>query len=318
MIAPKPQKYQRLMRLRRMTIAAGYVCDSGIVLCADTQETIQGYTKNSAKKLMAFSCPGISLVFAGSGNNATQIDETAHEIAAQVIADEPKNGQEFRKSLRKILEELFPKAHYPRPDGPEVDMLMAVKEKTDATLYRITDCSMAPVRDRTAVGSGVVLALQLLERHYDRTVQISEAAIVCIYVLHHVKKWVDGCGGNTEIALIPKVGDSIAFMPSTDVEKFETYSQAYDDALKGLLLAVPRTPKNLSLFNQDIDASRNALQMARAPFQEWEDTMREVAAHLGVDYEQMMHDSEAAAATFFSAKAKAAMPSTSHTSKDQQ
>lgn len=288
-----------------MTIAAGYVCDSGIVLCADTQETIQGYTKNTARKLIAFTCPGFNLVFAGSGDNATQIDETAHEIAARMIVDEPKDRGSFHRSLRQILEELFPKAHYPRVHGPEVDLLMAVKGKDDASLYRIADCNIAPIRDRVAVGTGVVLALQLLERHYDRTVQINEAAIVCIYVLYHVKKWVDGCGGNTEIALIPKAGAEMAFMPSTDVDKFERYSQAYDDALKGLLLAVPRTSKNLPLFNQYVDAARNALQMARSPFQEWEDTMKEVAAHLGMDYDQMMRDSEAAANAFFSAKAPA-------------
>jgi hypothetical protein len=112
-----------------MTIAAGYVCDSGIVLCADTQETIQGYTKNSAKKLLTFQCPGVTLVFAGSGNNSTQIDDTAYEIAAHVIAEEPKTGLDLRRCLRAALEEIFPKAHYPRQSGPEVDLLMAVKSK---------------------------------------------------------------------------------------------------------------------------------------------------------------------------------------------
>lgn len=190
-----------------MTIAAGYVCNSGIVLCADSQETISGYTKNSTEKLMAFPCTDkLTLVFAGAGDNATQIDETAYEIAAKIIADAPENGGQFRKCMREVLEELFPKAHYPRARGPEVDLLMAVKEAEEAKLYRIADCSLAPVRDTAAVGSGIVLALQLLERHYDRTVLVGEAAIVCTYVLHHVKKWVDGCGGNTKIALIPKNG----------------------------------------------------------------------------------------------------------------
>jgi 20S proteasome alpha/beta subunit len=286
-----------------MTIAAGYVCDSGIVLCADTQETIPGYTKNQGKKLLTFQCPGINLVFAGAGNNATQIDETAYEVAAQIIADEPKTGLEFRKSLRASLKELFPKEHYPRAGGAEVDMLMAVKWKGDASLFRIADCSVAPVTNKVAVGTGVVLALQLLERHYDRTVQIGEAAIICTYVLYHVKNWVDGCGGNTEVALIPKAGDSVAIMPSTEIEKFEQYAQAYDDSLKGLLLAAPRTPNNLPQFNQYLDRARHDLHIARSRFQEWEDTMREVAAHLGMDYEQMMRDAEAGAEAFFAAKA---------------
>jgi len=281
-----------------MTIAAGYVCNTGIVLCADTQETIPGYTKNKGNKLIAFQCPSLNLVFAGSGNNATQIDETAYEVAAQIIADEPKDARAFRRSLRTVLEELFPKAHYPRGPQPEVDMLMAIKWKGDASLYRISDCNVAPIPQRAAVGTGVILALQLLERHYDRTVQIGEAAIICSYVLYHVKKWVDGCGGNTEIALIPKEGDGITFMPSSEVDKFEVYAQAYDDALNHLLLVAPRTVNNLPLFNAYIDNARVKLQSARAPFQEWEVTFREVAEQLGMNFEQMARESEASMKAF--------------------
>src|SRR5271157_3648330 len=144
LLRPKPK---RLPRVRRMTIAAGYVCNSGIVLCADTQETIPGFTKTNANKLIAFPCPTVTLVFAGAGDNATQIDETAYEIAARVIADSPSDGAALRKCFRESLEELFPKAHYPRAHGNvEVDMLMAVKANNHADLYRIADCSIAPVK----------------------------------------------------------------------------------------------------------------------------------------------------------------------------
>jgi hypothetical protein len=103
MMLPKPL-VRRSERVRRMTIAAGYVCDSGIVLCADTQETIPGYTKNSAHKLMAFETADLNLIFAGSGNNATQIDEAANEIAIKMSVAGPKGENEFRKCLREVLE----------------------------------------------------------------------------------------------------------------------------------------------------------------------------------------------------------------------
>ncbi|HEY3989657.1 MAG TPA: hypothetical protein VGM02_10190 [Acidobacteriaceae bacterium] len=283
---------KRLPGVRRVTAVIGYTCDSGIVLCADTQETIPGYTKTDANKLLPFECHGLNLVFAGAGNNATQVDEAAYEVAAQVIADEPRNNIELKRSVREALEELFPKSHYPRGKDPEVDLLMAVQWKTETFLFRIADCNMAPVRKMAALGSGVILAAQLLQRHYDRKVQVSEAAIICIYVMYHVKKFVDGCGGNTDIAIISRATGTMAFMPSVDVEKFEKYSNAYDDAVKGLLLAVPRSPKNLGLFDQEIEAAKNGLRMARTAFQEMEDTMREVAAHLGMNYEEFVRQSE--------------------------
>jgi hypothetical protein len=133
-------------------------------------------------------------------------------------------------------------------------------------------------------------------------VQLNEAALICIYVLYHVKKWVDGCGGNTEIALIPLVGGRVALMPSTEVDKFEKYSEAYDDALKNLLLAGPRTPNNKALFDQYIESAKIDLMAARTMFQEWEVMFREVAGHLGMNYEQMLRDSEEAAEAMFSTR----------------
>ncbi len=45
---PKPRaefrpKSKRLPKEKLMTIAAGFPCSDGLVLCADTQETITGY-----------------------------------------------------------------------------------------------------------------------------------------------------------------------------------------------------------------------------------------------------------------------------------
>lgn len=307
----RPKLAKRIPRVRRMTAVIGYVCDSGVVLCADTQETIRGYTKTDAKKLLPFQCPALSLVFAGAGNNSTQIDGAIYEIAAQVIADEPKTGADLKRSVRKALGELFPREHYPRVGDPEVDILMAFQWKTEAGLYRITDCSLAPIRSMAAIGTSVILAAQLLQRHYDPHVQINEAAIICIYVMYHVKKWVDGCGGNTEIAIIPRTTGTMTFMPSVEVEKLEKYSAAYDDAVKGLLLAVPRTPKNPALFDQEIQAAKNGLNVARTAFQDMEDTMREMCARLGLNYEVTMRQAEEAANEFLK-------PSVFQKSEDRQ
>jgi hypothetical protein len=51
----------RLPRSVRMTIAAGFVCKDGVILCADTQETIPGYTKTDAQKLRSFECDPLNL-----------------------------------------------------------------------------------------------------------------------------------------------------------------------------------------------------------------------------------------------------------------
>jgi 20S proteasome alpha/beta subunit len=314
--AANPYIGQRLARLRKMTVAAGYVCDEGVVLCADTQETIPGYTKTHTDKVLVAQCAGMNLVFAGAGNNAIQIDEAIHEISSRVTASIPENGAALNSVLRNTLEMLFPKAHYPRPNGQEVDLLMAVQTDKEVDLYRISDCNIAPVKMHACIGSGVILGAQLLERHYDRKVQLSEAAIISSYVLYHVKKWVDGCGGNTDIALVPKGSAKTIFLPSEDVDKFERYAKAYDDAVKGLLLAAPRTPKNRSLFKQYIQTAENELYSARSMFQEFEETMRELCEQMGMDYDEMMRMSEIASEEFFAKKGT--KQSTAHSSEDQR
>jgi 20S proteasome alpha/beta subunit len=57
-LKPKPR---RPWRKSKMTIAAGFVCSDGIVLCADTQETITGYTKNSTEKIRTGCINGYGL-----------------------------------------------------------------------------------------------------------------------------------------------------------------------------------------------------------------------------------------------------------------
>jgi len=288
---PKPRCTLRLERLRKMTVAAGYVCNEGVVLCADTQESIPGYTKTAANKLMAFQFDKVTLVFAGAGNNAVQVDETVYEIARN-IEEAAQNGVQLRKALRKCLGELFPREHYPRPGGHEVDILMAVQSNTGIELLRIADCNVAPVAKMVCIGSGVVLGAQLLERHYNRKVSLFDAALISLYVLYHVKQWVDGCGGKTDIAIISKADGKMSFMPTDEVEKIEKYCGAYDDAIKGLLTATPRHPKDRAAFDAQVEAAKQRLVSARTAFQDWEDVMREVATQLGKSYEDMEREAE--------------------------
>jgi hypothetical protein len=50
-----------------MTIAAGFVCREGILLCADTEQTAWAM-KLHGSKLGHFACPGGIIAFAYAGN----------------------------------------------------------------------------------------------------------------------------------------------------------------------------------------------------------------------------------------------------------
>lgn len=273
-----------------MTVAAGYVCSEGVILCADTQETVPGFTKTDTTKLVQFSTQGVNLVFAGAGNNAVQIDETVWEVARRAEESSPSNATELNVCVRERLLELFPKHSYPR-ERVEVDVLMAGQWPNETCLFRIADCNVAPVATHACLGSGLILGSQLFQRHYDHKNSLSAASIVSIYVLHHVKRWVDGCGGKTDIAIVPK-GGQIAFMSSDQVEKLEKYCTSYDDAVKDLLVNIPRTPASLGMFDAYVLQAKNKLALARLSFQDMEQSMREFAVHMGISYEDLMQSAD--------------------------
>jgi len=297
-----------------MTIAAGFVCKDGVILCADTQETIPGYARTDVQKLRSFEVKGINLFFAGAGNNGIQVDASIEEITDN-LRDSPEDladARRFVRVLRDAVRAVFPMEYYPRAET-EVDLLMAVQFSSSAKLYRITDCSVASVTERVCVGAGLVLANQLLQRYYSWDASLLEAAIISLYVLYHAKKWVPSCGGNTDIALIPNIGGRMSYMPTEEVEKIEKYCEAHDKALQRLLTAVPRHPKNKEAFDNEVRNAVIGLTAARSAFQEWEDVMKEVAAHLGRDYEEMMREAEEGANRFLNPP-----PSDSQTSEGQQ
>src|SRR5277367_974521 len=64
-----PPRPRRLPRGKRVTIAAGFSCFDGIILCADTQEVIPGYTKNETDKIRQWKDNGLCIATAGSGDS---------------------------------------------------------------------------------------------------------------------------------------------------------------------------------------------------------------------------------------------------------
>jgi hypothetical protein len=79
---PRPKPFniptiRRLPRGKRLTIAAGFIGQNGIVLCADTQEVIPGLTKNEVDKIRLWKDQGLCIAIAGAGDS--ELIETASQ-----------------------------------------------------------------------------------------------------------------------------------------------------------------------------------------------------------------------------------------------
>jgi 20S proteasome alpha/beta subunit len=281
LVKPTP-RIKRLPRRKGVTIAAGYLCDTGIILCADTQESIQGFVKTSTEKVKLFSGKSYTIAFAGAGDNSVQIDMVVQEICDELREEEPPSLMGFKVLLHGVLDRLFPQPHYPKAN-PEVELILAVKEGQRTHLFVVFDNVFAESFEYDCVGSGVVLAKSMLQQHWKRNYSLIEAYIISAYILYHAKRWVDGCGGKSDIFLLPNDTENVTRLGTEEIKSLESYFDLFDSALRPLLVACPSEPQNDAKFKSQLAQSNQNLWAARAGFQDFEQVFKRLAQEAGMD-----------------------------------
>lgn len=198
---PRP-KLKRLERRKYVTIAAGFVCNSGIVLCADTQEQA-GYIKTTGQKIFGYKRDWCNAVFAGAGN-ADLIDSLIEQIADKL--DEGHNTQKsVIAAMRSAVLEFHQNevAYYPG-DGDDrlIEMLVGIKpHKERELLCKITGPAIKMVPAYAVIGTGT-LVRYIAQRLYRDDMPINHGIYASIYLLAMAKKYVSGCGESTHIFTI--------------------------------------------------------------------------------------------------------------------
>lgn len=174
-----PPRPRRLPRSRKVTIAAGFVCQDGIVLCADTQEVIPGFTKNETEKIKVWKDGGFSIAITGSGETegievAAQLIEDA--LTEEYSKDEPLNCLGIiQTAVRKFFDtSIRPYASFPRDDRPFVDLLIAVGVSNKATqyesLFKATGVTVREIHPGAeCIGTGQMIAKGRLSASMSRS-----------------------------------------------------------------------------------------------------------------------------------------------------
>jgi 20S proteasome alpha/beta subunit len=218
MLTPKPHPFprqpkppiKRLPRSKYVTIAVGFYRGDGLVLCADTQETISGFKRNVPKIVFK---PDVvyertpCAVFAGAGDGplvdhlidklwrkmATSTDSLAHMIGA--MEDE----------LIHVYKRLTPCYH----PGFMPDAQFLVGVFCPPNHLQLVEIS-GPVLTRNitakAIGCGDTLSSYIEERLSSPKAGLSEVIQVAIYIVDQAKKHVDGCGGETHVVTLTDSG----------------------------------------------------------------------------------------------------------------
>jgi 20S proteasome alpha/beta subunit len=231
-------------RKSKMTIAAGFVCLDGIVLCADTQETITGYTKTNTDKIRRMEDHGLCVAITGAGD--TELIETVGErIERALFWEYMPTTVRMPDQVRDIIQQevsasfkryILPYASFPKDDRPWCDLLIVVTVKNEVNnyecLYRASGTTVREIKfGGDCVGSGLILAKSLMERFCDSFMDLDELVLAIIYVMFQTKKWVDGCGGKTDIVVSSYKRDMFGGFSSNDIEALERQFESCEDTV---------------------------------------------------------------------------------------
>jgi hypothetical protein len=206
-----------------VTIAAGFRSNEGIVLCADTEETL-GDIKLWRGKIATVMYKDMRHIVAFAGAGWTDYIETA----IQEVQDRLSNCSgmdEIRTHLKKGLLRFFEGhlarwAGFPESEKPFVELLIGVSTKAGgADLFYYGGTAFYSTSEK-AIGSGVILANSLITEYRPSNASLDELCRLAVLVLSKVKRQVVGCGGDTHLVVLRRGGD-IAFVDDDDLRRLE-------------------------------------------------------------------------------------------------
>jgi 20S proteasome alpha/beta subunit len=208
----KPQ----FARREAVTIIAGFKCNDGVVVCADTQETL-GTSKRNVPKLHFEPCnpvteeednsSNLAAAFCGAGDGAF-IDKLVTE--SWNAAENEKNLPSACAAIERTIKDTYREFGqiYQRGDCPEVQLIFGVKMDGKSRLFT----AMGPiVNEKFGFDSGGVghyIADFLGEKMHYAQLTVNQCAILAAYILYEAKEHVEGCGGDSQIAVLRNEGTS--------------------------------------------------------------------------------------------------------------
>ena len=247
-----------------MTIAAAIPCKDGLVLCADTEETITDDQKRKASKIQvvvhmseakksvqatakitdtlreeAWSWRGDWVVGIAGAGHSDWIEAFIQGMSESVLRK--FHVRRMRLEKLRMLSTEYAKDYFEKyiknyaedpSRRPQAHMLIAAQSKTNNAIFRIDDNLV--LYDEwnqrcVAVGKGApnfqYLANRLIEYG-----TMKQAASAAVYILHRVKSEVPGCGGNSHVVMIGRNG-SIQTLSARRIMQLELHQAELETKL---------------------------------------------------------------------------------------
>lgn len=198
-LVPHP-KIQRLPKGRAMTIGVGFRCDLGVVLCSDTQ--ITWTSRHKAYETKQFYVSGINWTMASVYAGDPQLWKSFRDKFKELIKAEVTTIKE----LRDILEQAI--CYFSELDSDPTALCLLVGfviGNKQMSLVKTEGKLISDVEVFDYIGCGDSSLLRYLTpimADRDRWPTISEALYIGAYWVLQAKRWVEDCGGDTEVFVL--------------------------------------------------------------------------------------------------------------------
>lgn len=207
MLFSKPPIYttRRLLRRRRLTIAAGFHCDDGIVICADTEHTDQ-IGKYQREKIFNFQH---QLLLTGAGHS-DYIKMAFDKLCDAYRSSQPINPSAARDIVERMILDLYAKHifNFYRPEDsnrPSLELIIAMRcSNGEPVMVKAAETATILGGFFESVGIGKPLFEYWAQLLYWPTLTMTIVSYLCALILQEVKRNVVDCGGYSIICGMPK------------------------------------------------------------------------------------------------------------------
>ncbi len=230
-----------------MTIIAGFKCQGGIVVCADTQET-SGSAKRNVPKLEFYEGPtwseeqqtminaDLALAICGAGDGPF-VDKIASRAwdAVRGVSDIWEASDAVESMIKETYREFG--QIYQSGECPQAELIYGITISGQSRLFQATG-PLVNERSYASSGIGYYLADFLTSRmRGDAWLTARQSVILAAYILFQVKEHVEGCGGESHIALL-RESESSGEVDSNLINHLTEYLKSADHCTGEMLLAV--------------------------------------------------------------------------------
>jgi hypothetical protein len=208
----------------------------------------------------------LAVAFCGAGHGPF-IDKLVDE--AWKVAETSKSLNEACQVIEKSIKRQYNAfGHIYQPGMcPEVQLIYGVKMQGKSRLFNATGPVVNEKHGYDAGGVGHYMAEFLAERMYNEYLNVHQCAILAAYILFQTKEHVDGCGGESHIAVLRNEAGS----GLVDVNRINTLTEllkAADREASTLLLSPADLAMDEEEFKANLAATFELLQSYRDDYRD--------------------------------------------------